>query len=290
MPGGVREGGREASPYSIVIGILKPWTWSSVKAPAKKKAGHIYPDQASGRNMKRSFLFLFISIFLTTHAIAQTHTDTSRFRTQRKKMVRDQIVARGIDDPRILAAMAAVPRHAFVPKQLHPRAYDDHPLPIGDGQTISQPYIVALMTKVLELNGNERVLEVGTGSGYQAAVLARVAQDVYSIEIKKKLCRRAAETLADIGFDSIQTRCGDGYFGWPEAAPFDAIMITAAVDHIPPPLVKQLKEGGRLVLPLGNPFVYQNLVLVTKVDNDIKVQSITGVLFVPMTGHALKRR
>ena len=278
------------SPFLFVIGILKPLAGSLVKAPAEKKAGHNCPDQASGRTMKKSCLFLFISIFLTTNAIAQAHIDTSRFRTQRKKMVHDQIVARGIDDPRILTAMAAVPRHAFVPKQLHPRAYDDHPLPIGEGQTISQPYIVALMTKVLELNGNERVLEVGTGSGYQAAVLARVAQNVHSIEIKKKLCRRAAETLADIGFDSIQTRCGDGYFGWPEAAPFDAIMITAAVDHIPPPLVKQLKEGGRLVLPLGNPFVYQNLVLVTKENNDIKVQSITGVLFVPMTGHALERR
>ena len=240
--------------------------------------------------MKRSCLFLFISIFLTAEAIAQPHIDTSTFRTQRKKMVRDQIVARGIDDPRTLAAMAAVPRHAFVPKRLHRSAYYDRPLPIGEGQTISQPYIVALMTEILRLSGNEQVLEVGTGSGYQAAVLARVAQDVYTIEIKEKLCRRTAKTLADIGFDSIRTRCGDGYFGWPEAAPFDAIMITAAVDHIPPPLIKQLKEGGRLVLPLGNPFVFQNLVLVTKVNKDIKVQNITGVLFVPMTGHALKRR
>ncbi len=240
--------------------------------------------------MKRSCLFLFISIFLTAEAAAQPHIDTSTFRTQRKKMVRDQIIARGIDDPRILAAMAAVPRHSFIPKRLHRSAYYDRPLPIGEGQTISQPYIVALMTEILRLSGNEQVLEVGTGSGYQAAVLARVAQDVYTIEIKEKLCRRAAKTLADIGFGSIRTRCGDGYFGWPEAAPFDAIMITAAVDHIPPPLIKQLKEGGRLVLPLGNPFVFQNLVLVTKVNKDIKVQNITGVLFVPMTGHALKRR
>jgi len=240
--------------------------------------------------MKRSCLFLFVSIFLTAEAIAQAHIDTSKFRAQRKKMVHDQIVARGIDDPRILAAMAAVPRHAFVPQRLYGSAYYDRPLPIGEGQTISQPYIVALMTKILKLSGNERVLEVGTGSGYQAAILAQVAQDIHTIEIKEKLCRRATETLTDLRFDNIKTRCGDGYFGWPEAAPFDAIMITAAVDHIPPPLIKQLKEGGRLALPLGNPFVFQNLVLVTKLNQDIKVENITGVLFVPMTGQALMRR
>lgn len=204
-------------------------------------------------------------------------------------MVQGQIVARKLTDSRVLAAMQAVPRHAFVPKRLRRNAYADRPLPIGEGQTISQPYIVALMTDILELSGTERVLEVGTGSGYQAAVLARVAREVYTIEIKEKLCRRAAKTLSELAFDNIQTRCGDGYFGWPEAAPFDAIMITAAVDHIPPPLIKQLKDGGRLALPLGNPFVFQNLVLVTKERDDVKVQNVTGVLFVPMTGHALKQ-
>lgn len=240
--------------------------------------------------LKKSCLLLFILIFPIAEVIAQSHIDTPTFRAQRNDMVQDQIASRGVNDPRVLDAMTTILRHAFVPKRLHRSAYYDRPLPIGEGQTISQPYIVALMTDILNLSGKERVLEVGTGSGYQAAILSRVAKDVHTIEIKEKLCRQAAKTLTPFGFDNIQTRCGDGYFGWPEAAPYDAIMITAAVDHIPPPLIKQLKEGGRLVLPLGNPFVFQNLVLVTKVNKDIKVQNITGVLFVPMTGHALKRR
>lgn len=249
-----------------------------------------YIRQQDAKPLKRAGLLLFILIFPMAEVIAQSRIDTPEFRARRKDMVQAQIVARGVKDPRILDAMTAVPRHAFVPNHLHRSAYSDRPLPIGESQTISQPYIVALMTNILNLSGDDRVLEVGTGSGYQAAVLAQVARDVHTIEIKEKLCRRAAKALADLEFDNIQTRCGDGYFGWPEAAPFDAIMITAAVDHIPPPLIKQLKEGGRLALPLGNPFVFQNLVLVTKVNQDIKVENITGVLFVPMTGQALKRR
>jgi len=217
-------------------------------------------------------------------------SDDSLFVKQRLRMVEKQIVRRGIEDKQVLEAMRSVPRHRFVPQRFKKNAYDDEPLPIGNDQTISQPYVVALMTELLGLNRESKVLEIGTGSGYQAAVLARVAQDVHTIEIKEKLCRRATETLTDLRFDNIKTRCGDGYFGWPEAAPFDAIMITAAVDHIPPPLIKQLKEGGRLALPLGNPFVFQNLVLVTKLNQDIKVENITGVLFVPMTGQALMRR
>jgi protein-L-isoaspartate(D-aspartate) O-methyltransferase len=162
-------------------------------------------------------------------------------------------------------------------------------LPIGEGQTISQPYVVALMTEILRPLKNHRILEIGTGSGYQAAVLAQVVNHVYTIEIKKKLYHRANKTLKSLGYTSIQTRHSDGYFGWPEHAPFDAIMITAAIDHIPPPLLKQLKDGGRLTLPLGNPFSYQNLVMVTKKGQDLSVKQITGVLFVPMTGHALKK-
>ncbi|MGD8494387.1 MAG: protein-L-isoaspartate(D-aspartate) O-methyltransferase, partial [Desulfobacterales bacterium] len=165
----------------------------------------------------------------------------------------------------------------------------DRPLPIGEGQTISQPYVVALMTDILGLKPDHRVLEIGTGSGYQAAVLGELAGQVYTIEIKKKLHDRAIKVLEMLGYDNVHSRHGDGYFGWPQAAPFDAIMITAAIDHIPPPLLKQLKDGGRLTLPLGNPFTYQNLVLVTKKGDDLIVKQITGVLFVPMTGHALNK-
>jgi protein-L-isoaspartate(D-aspartate) O-methyltransferase len=208
----------------------------------------------------------------------------------RDDMVRVQIETRGIKDPRVLAAMREVPRHIFVPQALRSKAYTDRPLPIGDGQTISQPYIVALMTEVLSLNASSRVLEIGTGSGYQAAVLAAVAGDVYTIEIKATLYEQADRTLRALRLDKVKTRLGDGYYGWSDQAPFDAIMITAAVDHIPPPLLRQLKDGGRLVLPLGNPFSYQNLVLVTKHAEDYTVKQITGVLFVPLTGYALDRK
>ncbi|MFO7684706.1 MAG: protein-L-isoaspartate(D-aspartate) O-methyltransferase [Desulfobacterales bacterium] len=207
----------------------------------------------------------------------------------RAAMVRDQLETRGISDARVLAAMRAVPRHLFVPQELRSKAYTDHPLPIGDGQTISQPYIVALMTELLSLTADDRVLEIGTGSGYQAAVLAAVAGEVYSIEIKPKLHEQADRALRALELDKVKIRLGDGYYGWAEQAPFDAIMITAAVDHIPPPLLRQLKNGGRLVLPLGSPFSYQNLVLVTQSGMDYTVRQITGVLFVPLTGHALDR-
>ncbi len=218
----------------------------------------------------------------TLPALADPYADA------RKRMVADQIEARGIDDERVLAALWTVPRHQFVPPDLRSKAYADHPLPIGEGQTISQPYIVALMTESLSLTPTSRVLEIGTGSGYQAAVLAEVAGSVYSVEIKEKLHESASAALRKAGYREIRTRHGDGYFGWESAAPFDAIMITAAVDHIPPPLLAQLKDGGRLVLPLGNPFSYQNLVRVTKTGDDYTVRQITGVLFVPMTGQALE--
>ena len=202
-------------------------------------------------------------------------------------MVLSQIRSRGISDQKALKAMSEVLRHSFVPEELATQAYADHPLPIGMGQTISQPYIVALMTESLELKGHERVLEIGTGSGYQAAILANVVKDVYTIEIKKKLYTKANQVLRTLGYTNIETRHADGYFGWPEAAPFDRIMITAAIDHIPPLLLRQLKDGGRLILPLGNPFSYQNLSLVTKHGENYTVKQITGVLFVPMTGYAL---
>lgn len=238
--------------------------------------------------MKKSFLtFLILAVF-PVFLMAEELDDTPKYREARKKMVFTQIRLRGVLNKDVLSAMIEVPRHSFVPKKLVSQAYEDHPVPIGQGQTISQPYVVALMTESLKLKGDERVLEIGTGSGYQAAILARVAKEVYSIEIKERLYKKASKVLQSMGFTNVKTRHGDGYFGWAEAAPFDCIMITAAIDHIPPPLLKQLKKGGRLILPLGNPFSYQNLSLVTKYDNNYSVRQITGVLFVPMTGHALK--
>ncbi len=206
---------------------------------------------------------------------------------EREEMVLRQIAARGVSDERVLQAMRTVPRHRFVPERLSRSAYNDHPLPIGEGQTISQPYIVALMTETLEVEEDDRVLEIGTGSAYQAAVLAELVAEVYSIEIRGPLAESAAALLEELEYANVQTKHADGYYGWPEAAPFDHIMITAAVDHVPPPLVEQLAVGGRLILPLGNPFAHQSLAVVTKLENGVRMQEILGVLFVPMTGTAL---
>ena len=239
--------------------------------------------------MKKIFLGFFFLCLMPTLLDAGTLKDFTKFKEAREKLVKNYIEKKGIKDPNVLAAMRAVPRHSFVPDQLESSAYADRPLPIGEGQTISQPYVVALMTEILNLSADHRVLEIGTGSGYQAAVLAEIVKEVYSIEIKEKLYKNSTKILKSLNYKNVWTRQGDGYFGWRESAPFDAIMITAAVNHIPPPLIKQLKDGGLLALPLGNPFSYQNLVLVTKKGEDVSVKQITGVLFVPMTGHALNR-
>jgi len=239
--------------------------------------------------MYKILLILMGLVSVSPLAFAEILTDSPDFKTAREHLVKYYIEGHGIHDPRVLAAMLSVPRHSFVPEDIVSRAYADTALPIGEGQTISQPYVVALMTASLNLNQNHRVLEIGTGSGYQAAILAKIVSQVYTMEIKEKLHKKATRILATLGFTNINTRHGDGYFGWEDAAPFDAIMITAAVNHIPPPLLKQLKDGGRLILPLGNPFLYQNLTLVTKQAGDYATKQITGVLFVPMTGHALKR-
>jgi protein-L-isoaspartate(D-aspartate) O-methyltransferase len=240
--------------------------------------------------MKKYLLTLLIITIFPLFLMGQIQKDTPKHLQAREKMVLSQIRPRGISDEKVLKAMSEVLRHGFVPEELASQAYSDHPLPIGEGQTISQPYIVALMTESLKLKGHERVLEIGTGSGYQAAILSHIVKEVYTIEIKEKLFTKANQTLRSLGFTDINIRHGDGYFGWPEATPFDCIMITAAIDHIPPPLLKQLKDGGRLILPLGNPFSYQNLSLVTKKGEDYTVKQITGVLFVPMTGYALDRK
>lgn len=204
-------------------------------------------------------------------------------------MVKSQLIARGIKDPNVLAAMGRVPRHEFVSQRLRKRAYADGPLPIGEKQTISQPYIVALMTELAQIDKNTRVLEIGTGSGYQAAVLHEVAGEVYSIEIIEVLAQRARETLLRLGFGGIQLRHGDGYRGWPEAAPFDAILVTAAPAAVPEPLLDQLTVGGRLVVPVGRGS--QELLVYRKTSTGIERDSIIPVLFVPMTGevHELDR-
>ncbi len=204
---------------------------------------------------------------------------------QRTQMVEHQIVARGVSDPRVLTAMREVPRHLFVPETFRPESYDDHPLPIGEGQTISQPYIVATMTEQLDLKPGDRVLEIGTGSGYQAAVLSRMVRRVFSIEIVEKLAKRARRTLARLGIGNVEVRTGDGYRGWPEKAPFDAILLTAAPPEVPAPLVEQLKVGGRMVLPVGSG-PHQELVVLTKTATGVERRRVAAVRFVPMTGEA----
>lgn len=187
--------------------------------------------------------------------------------------------------PAVVAAMGKVERHRFVPEKLADLAYRNRPLPIGHGQTISQPYIVALMSELLRVRPGDRVLEIGTGSGYQAAILAELGASVFSIEIVEELGREAAARLASLGYHEVRTRIGDGYYGWPEAAPFDAIMVTAAASHVPPPLVRQLQPGGRMVIPLGMPFMAQSLMLVEKnADGSLTSYQILPVSFVPLTG------
>ena len=201
-------------------------------------------------------------------------------------MVREQIQDRGVTDQGVIGAMLAVPRHEFVPSDLRGLAYSDRPLPIGEGQTISQPYIVALMTELLELRPGNTVLEVGTGSGYQAAVATQLAASVFTIEILPGLAEQAARRLRDLGYSDVVTREGDGYYGWPDRAPFDGIVVTAAAGHIPPPLVEQLEPGGRMVIPVGGQFQVQQLVLVEKrPDGSVTTRSLVPVRFVPLVGH-----
>jgi protein-L-isoaspartate(D-aspartate) O-methyltransferase len=206
------------------------------------------------------------------------------FAEKRHQMVETQIKARGVTDERVLAAMEKVPRHLFVPQQYIDEAYADHPLPIGYGQTISQPYIVAYMTELLNLKPGDKVLEIGTGSGYQAAILAEITDKVYTVEIIPELARSAEERLKRLGYENVKVLNADGYYGWEEYAPYDAIIVTCAPDHIPQPLVQQLKDGGRMVIPVGSPGGYQTLTLVEKVGGEVKTYSMLWVLFVPMLG------
>jgi protein-L-isoaspartate(D-aspartate) O-methyltransferase len=201
---------------------------------------------------------------------------------ERRAMVRDQLAARGIRDARVLEAMRAVPRHRFVPEPWRSRAYQDTPLPIGRGQTISQPYMVALMAEALALRGGERVLEVGSGSGYAAAVLARLAGQVHGIELEPELHARSVVVLRELGVENVRLRAGDGFAGWPEAAPFDAILVSCAVEAVPPPLWEQLAPGGRLLFPRGPPDGPQELVLLRKTPGGAREERLAPVRFVPM--------
>ena len=232
----------------------------------------------------RKRLLLTLTWSLATAALAVTSVEAADFRADRERMVREQIESRGITNAQVLAAMRQVPRHEFVPEQWIDAAYEDHPLPIGHGQTISQPYIVALMTELLQPARGAKVLEVGTGSGYQAAILAEMGAEVWSIEILEPLATEAAARLKRLGYHKVHVKRGDGYLGWPEQAPFDGIMVTAGADHIPPPLIEQLKAGGRMVIPVGEAHAEQSLLLVEKaLDGKISTRNVAPVLFVPLT-------
>ncbi len=232
-----------------------------------------------------SIIIIASIFFMSSHVLS-----SDLYEKKREEMVRYDIEARGIKDKKVLNAMLKVKRHLFVDTSLMDKAYNDHPLPIGEGQTISQPYIVALMTEAASLKGSERVLEIGTGSGYQAAILAEIVKEVYTIEINRKIYEMASRRLDEMGYKNIKVRHGDGYQGWKEYAPFDVIMVTAAAKHIPPPLLEQLKEGGRLIIPLGNTLFHQNLTVVRKEKGRTIISEICGVRFVPMTGEAQKKK
>ena len=230
---------------------------------------------------------ILLLTLLVFHAYPHAAGWADEFKMKRLKMVDKQIARRGVRDKRVLEVLRELPRHHYVLPDDVDYAYQDGPLPIGEGQTISQPFIVAYMTQALRLTGGEKVLEVGTGSGYQAAVLSKLVGEVYTIEINKNLHHRSAALLKKQGLDNIFTRHGDGYFGWEKQAPFDAIIITAAANHIPPPLIKQLKIGGRLILPLGTISFTQTLTLVTKKKDGVDIRQLFAVRFVPMTGKML---
>ena len=215
---------------------------------------------------------------------SSTTATTDPYQPLREHMVTFDIEDRGVVDPAVRQAMRTVPRHEFVLPEYLEQAYADHPLPIGYGQTISQPYIVAAMTELLRLKADDKVLEVGLGSGYQAAVLAELTDQVYSVEIVEELFKRGTETLQRLGYTRVQTHHADGYYGWEEHAPYDAIIVTCAPDHIPQPLINQLKDGGRLVIPVGPPGSFQTLWLVEKQGDKTTSRSIMGVVFVPLTG------
>ncbi|MFC2061355.1 protein-L-isoaspartate(D-aspartate) O-methyltransferase [Elusimicrobiota bacterium] len=242
---------------------------------------------------KNYFICIFLVVFvagcieMSYPAQYETSQDTV-LKSQRLDMVKSQIEQRGIKDKKILQAMRSVPRHLFVPEGYREYSYADRPLPIGEGQTISQPYIVALMTELIQPGPEGRVLEIGTGSGYQAAVLAEICAEVYTIEIVKPLADSAEKLLKELEYTNINVKCGDGFMGWKEYAPYDGIVVTAAPEEIPEPLIEQLAEGGFMIIPVGPQWRWQELYLITKKDGKIIKKNITAVRFVPMTGEGVE--
>lgn len=233
------------------------------------------------RQRKFSNLLILLMICMYSGNCTSQNTSKDEYEHERRKMVETQIVARGIKDENVLNAMIAIPRHLFVPAEYIHESYADHPLPIGEGQTISQPYIVAYMTAVLELDKYDRVLEVGTGSGYQAAVLAEICDSVFTVEIFESLGKQAKKILKSLDYDNVVVHIGDGYQGWPEKSPFDAIIVTCSPSHIPQPLINQLAEEGRLIIPVGKDYS-QELVLMEKKKGKLIRKEVLPVRFVPM--------
>ena len=233
------------------------------------------------------FILLIFIIFLLVVMYEYEHNESDDYTKKRQSMVFNQLRSRDIIDSKVLQAMLTIPRHQFVDERIRESAYNDYPLSIGEGQTISQPYIVALMTQLLELKEGEKVLEIGTGSGYQAAVLAEIVGEVYTVEIYESLSKKSEKLLIDLGYRNIKFKVGDGYYGWEEYAPYDAIIVTCAPDHVPPPLLQQIKDdGGRIVIPVGGIWMVQTLMKIEKIEGKIKSKGIIGVRFVPMIGHS----
>jgi protein-L-isoaspartate(D-aspartate) O-methyltransferase len=239
--------------------------------------------------MRRVSSWLIVVVLAAT-GCHHKPASTSEFAAERQKMVQEQLKPRGIHDERVLSAMSKVPREAFVPENMRAQSYADSALPIGHDQTISQPFIVAYMTEQLRVQPTDRVLEIGTGSGYQAAVLAELAKEVYTIEIVEPLAKDASARLAQLGYNNAHVKIGDGYQGWPEVAPFDAIIVTCAPDKVPEPLAQQLKEGGRMIIPVGSGMMDQQLYLLEKKDGELAQRAILPVRFVPMAGEAAKQK
>lgn len=234
------------------------------------------------------FILLIFIIFLLISMYEHDKIDEiDDYIEKRQSMVLNQLRSRDILDSKVLQAMLTVPRHQFVDEHIRESAYNDYPLSIGEGQTISQPYIVALMTQLLKLKKGEKVLEIGTGSGYQAAVLAEIVEEVYTVEIYESLSEKSEKLLMDLGYQNIKFKVGDGYHGWEEHAPYDAIIVTCAPDHVPPSLLQQIKDdGGRIVIPVGGIWMVQTLMKIEKIEGKIKSKGIIGVRFVPMIGHS----
>ena len=263
---------------------IKEWDW---KSPGGKYAARFTGiSRLITSTAKSKTIWLILALFASV-ACGRAHEPVVDLADKRQRMVKEQLMLRGIHEERVLAAMAKVPREEFVPEHLRAASYTDQPLPIGYDQTISQPFIVGFMTEQLRPQPHDRVLEIGTGSGYQAAILAELVAEVYSIEIIEPLAKSAETILQRLGYKNVHVKVGDGYKGWPEHAPFDAVIVTCAPDHVPQALVDQLKEGGRMIIPVGRPGD-QKLYLLEKEKGEMRQRAVSPVRFVPMTGEARK--